>query len=108
MRGNIATVTGTVICLAVLAAWFYTFPSFGSNLILFAAFLCTGYFLDSIRKSALRTAASAFISAASGTAWYFHRDQVMSLVTLFLSLLCALVAIDSGSRMLSAETQRKK
>ncbi|MBY0546786.1 MAG: hypothetical protein K2W95_05810 [Candidatus Obscuribacterales bacterium] len=109
MRGKIATILGTVICVAALSAWFFTAPAIGSGWILFVAFLGTLGFLDSIQRQAgLATVAGVLITGASGAAWWFHRELPNSGWVLFLCILCALGTFHTLSNLVSAETKTKK
>lgn len=110
MRGTIATILGTVICVTALSAWFFTAPAVGSGWILVVAFLGTLGFLDSIPRGAagLAMVAGVLITAASGAAWWFHRELANSGWVLFLCVLCALGTFHTLSDMVSAEIKSKK
>ncbi len=108
MRGIIAIILSTVICLAALAAWLYTVPAEGSGWILFVALLGTHGLLKSIRKVGLATAVGLIITAVFGATWWFHRGLENSGWILFLCILCALDTFNNLRAMVSAETKIKK
>ncbi len=93
MKGTIEKILGTVICLAGLAAWFYTAPAVGSGYILIVPFVSLLVLLNSIRKGGWAIVAAVLITDASGAAWWFNRELPDSGWVLGLSILCALAML---------------
>jgi len=85
MRGNIATLLGTLTCLAVLCAWFYTAPAAGSGWILFVTILVTIWFLYEMQAGF-----GVIMTIACGAAWWLHSELPPSGWLLFLGGVCAL------------------
>lgn len=108
MKGTLATIFGTLLSVAALAAWFYVAPAAGSGWILFVAFLGTLGLLDSIRERGLATVAGAIITAAAGAAWFFHREFDHSGWVLFLCILAGLGTFKSLNSTVSKETKQEK
>jgi hypothetical protein len=107
MRGTLAVVAGTILCLGAIGAWFVTAPAVGSGWILFVAFLGSLWLFDAIGKSDLATIAGAAMTAASGAAWWFHSSLINSGWMLFLCILCGLGTFQALSRTVSKETSKK-
>ena len=107
---KIATILGTVGSLAALATWFFTAPAVGSGWILLLALFWTVSFLEAIprRAAGSATIAGVLITAASGAAWWFHRELPYSSLVLILCILCALNTFHTLSVMLRSETTDKK
>jgi hypothetical protein len=89
-KATVATILGTVICLAALAAWFVTAPAVGSGWILFVAFLGALGILNST-MTGQAIVASLIMTVGSGFAWWFHRGLPNSGWVLCLCILCAIV-----------------
>ena len=100
-KNTIPTILGTVICLAALAAWFFTAPAVGSGWILLIAFIGALGLLNSIRTAGLATVAGVIITAGSGAAWWFHRELPNSVWVLCLCVLCAIGTFQALSTAVS-------
>lgn len=75
-KGTPATLLGTVIAVAAIAAWWFAAPAAGSGWILFVAFFGSLGLLNTIEESkrSYPAAISALVIAtASGFAWYTHQ-----------------------------------
>ena len=108
MRGTIAVIAGTLLCLGAIGAWFITAPAVGSGWVLFVAFLGSLWLFDAIGKSDLATIAGVALTGASGAAWWFHQTYPNSGWMLFLCILCGLGTFTALSRTVSKETSNKK
>lgn len=74
--GTPATILGTIVSLAALAAWCVTAPAAGSGWILFIAFIGSISHLNTIeasKRNMTAAVASLLIAGAAGFAWYTHQ-----------------------------------
>jgi hypothetical protein len=108
MKGTYATILGTVICLAALAAWAFTIPASGSGWILFIAFLATLGFLQSIRDSNLASIAGVIITVVAALTWYFNRQADHAGWVLALSIFSGLATSVNLGELVSSATQPQK
>jgi len=108
MRGTLAVIAGTILCLGAIAAWYVTAPAVGSGWILFVAFLgCLGLF-NNIGKSDLKMLAGVTLTVASGAAWWFHSSLINSGWMLFLCILCAIGTFSAASGTVGKETKNSR
>lgn len=74
--GTPATILGTIVSLAAIAAWCYTAPAVGHGWILFIAFVGSISHLNTIeasKRNMTAAIASLLIAAAAGFAWFTHQ-----------------------------------
>ncbi|CAN5310777.1 hypothetical protein BH10CYA1_BH10CYA1_60830 [soil metagenome] len=108
MKGTIATILGTMVCLAALAAWFFIAPAAGSGWILLVAFIGTIGLLNSVRDPGLAPIAGFTITLAAAAIWFARSGLPDAGWVLALAVLSALGAFNSMNVSISAGTKTAK
>jgi hypothetical protein len=103
MRSTIATILGTMVCLAALSVWFYSAPAMGSQVFLLIAFLGVVIFNFSW-EAGPATAINSIMMTATGIAWWLSRlgatSQADSIYPLVFCFLCALAAFGKSIELM--------